>query len=100
MKAKYTTEEVFVEHMGGGIDPTETQARAYIDYQDDSPVYMINLLKYRQRAEYPEGHELAGPAGGSGEDAYQRYGMGAVVKIIEYGGRIVEMSHPYQVFIG
>ncbi len=100
MAAKYTIEEVFAEHIGGGIDPTEAQARAYIDHQDEGRVYMINLLKYRERAEYPAGHELAGDGGGSGQEAYQRYGMGAVAKIIEYGGRIVEMSRPYQVFIG
>jgi uncharacterized protein (DUF1330 family) len=88
------------EHIGGGIDPTEAQVQAYLDYQGEGRVHMINLLKYRPRAEYPQGHELAGEAGGTGGEAYQRYGAAAVPKIFEYGGRIVGMSRPYQVFIG
>ena len=38
---------------------------------EDTPIVMINLLRYRERAAYPEG---SGAEPCSGRDAYRRYG--------------------------
>lgn len=51
----------------------------------DGPVVMINLLKFRERAAYPDGRD----AHISGFEAYTRYGL-AVKEIIErLGGRMI-----------
>jgi hypothetical protein len=52
------------------IDPTADQVRALRDAGPDGPVTMVNLLKFRDRARYPEG---SGEAPCSGAEAYDRY---------------------------
>jgi len=52
------------------IDPTADQVRALRDAGPDGPVVMINLLKFRELAIYPEG-SLHAPC--SGAEAYRRY---------------------------
>jgi hypothetical protein len=37
------------------IDPTADQVRALRDAGPDGPVVMLNLLKFRERANYPAG---------------------------------------------
>ena len=50
----------------------------------DGPIYMVNLLKFKDKAEYEDGRETDL----TGYEAYQLYGR-AVMKIIEdYGGEI------------
>lgn len=52
------------------IDPTADQVRALRDSGNDGPVVMLNLLKFRDSAAYPE---EAGMAPCSGAEAYRRY---------------------------
>lgn len=48
----------------------------------EGPIYMVNLLKFKEKAEYADGRETDL----SGREAYQLYGQ-AVAKIIQdYGG--------------
>ena len=50
----------------------------------DGPIYMVNLLKFKDTAEYEDGRETDL----TGYEAYQLYGR-AVMKIIQdYGGEI------------
>jgi len=84
----------------GGVSPTEAQLRALLQRPDDGPVQMVNLLKFRDRASYPAGHPLAGAAGGTGAEAYMRYGAVAGRTIAAYGGRIVLLANGEQVIIG
>lgn len=73
------------------INPTREslealQARA----GDDRPIAMINLLRYREHAEYPKDTE-AKPC--SGYEAYQRYAAVAIRKIRSLGGRVLWMGN-------
>ena len=50
----------------------------------DGPIYMVNLLKFKDKADYEDGRETDL----TGYEAYQLYGR-AVMKIIgDYGGEI------------
>ena len=51
----------------------------------DGPIYMVNLLKFRERAEYEDGRETDL----SGREAYQLYGRAVVGILPDYGGKIV-----------
>ncbi|MDP5103613.1 MAG: DUF1330 domain-containing protein, partial [Erythrobacter sp.] len=42
------------------IDPSPENFAAFKDLPRDEPIHMLNLLRYRDHAEYPEGHEHAG----------------------------------------
>jgi len=52
------------------IDPTADQVRAFRDAGPDGPVVMLNLLKFRDQANYPAASPHA-PC--SGAEAYRRY---------------------------
>lgn len=50
------------------IDPTPEQIKAFLDESSpDKPVYMLNLLKFKEHATYKDGEAV------SGETAYGRY---------------------------
>ena len=50
----------------------------------DGPIYMINLLKFKEHAEYEDGRQTDL----SGRDAYQLYGAGVSKLLGDYGGKI------------
>jgi uncharacterized protein (DUF1330 family) len=51
---------------------------------DDKPIVMLNLLKFREQADYGDG----GP-GGTGRQAYTRYGKGVIPLLWEVGGQVL-----------
>ena len=68
------------------LDPTPEQIKNFLAHKKASePVYMLNLLKFKDKASYKDGEDI------SGRDAYQRYAEGfaringAVTKTI-FGG--------------
>jgi hypothetical protein len=50
------------------IDPTADQVRSLRDHGRDGPVVMVNLLKFRKVAQYPDDRPPC-----SGAEAYARY---------------------------
>ena len=67
------------------LQPTGDQVRAFRDRQTGKPIQMLNLLKFKERAEYPDGSdpEL------SGRDAYLRYAEGFRRVMGPNGARII-----------
>lgn len=57
-------------NVDASIDPTRDQVRRLRDSGRDGPVVMMNLLKFRETANYPP---EAGFAACSGREAYDRY---------------------------
>ncbi len=51
----------------------------------DGPIYMVNLLKFKERASYEDGRDTEL----TGEEAYQIYGRGVSELLGDYGGEIV-----------
>ena len=70
------------------IDPSRANFEAFKNLPRDEPIHMLNLLLYRDEAEYPEGHEHAGK-GWSGQRAYQEYGKTSGPIFRRVGGSIV-----------
>ncbi len=60
---------------------------------DDGPVVMLNLLKFKARAD-------GGDAARSGEDSYRSYGDVAVTMIEERGGSVIWAGRADQILIG
>lgn len=50
----------------------------------DGPIFMVNLLKFKDRAQYEDGRETDL----NGRDAYRIYGREVSKLIVEYGGSI------------
>lgn len=70
------------------IDPSPANFQAFKDLPRDTPINMLNLLLYRDLAEYPEGHEHAGK-GLSGREAYAEYGRTSGPIFARVGGSIL-----------
>lgn len=64
---------------------TDEQREAFAAPGPEGPIVMVNLLKFRERAEYEDGSddEL------SGRDAYQRYAAAVGPLVRKHGGRFV-----------
>lgn len=58
---------------------------------DQSPVVMLNLLKFKATAD---------GASGTGADAYRRYGDAATKLVEARGGRVLWMGKPTHVLVG
>lgn len=74
----------------GSVEPAAEQIAALAALPgEDGAIVMINLLRYRERAVYPDGFE-AEPC--SGREAYGRYGEVALERIGTVGGSILWMG--------
>ena len=73
------------------IRPNKEQFVELASSRDEGPVVMLNLLKFKARAE--------GEAG-SGADAYKRYGEAALKMVEEQGGRVLWQGRADQILIG
>lgn len=58
--------------MTGYVDPSRENWQAFKDLPRDRPIHMLNLIKFRDLAEYPEGHPNHGK-GLTGREAYDIY---------------------------
>lgn len=76
------------------IDPTREQFDAFKALPRDTPIYMLNLIRLRERADYPDGEAV------SGAEAYARYGAESGPVFRRLGGEIVWRGRPEGTVIG
>ena len=62
--------------------PSEEQMKGFIDPGHDGPIYMLNLLKFKEKAKYADGRET----NMSGAEAYGIYGKEVVGHLAKVGG--------------
>jgi uncharacterized protein (DUF1330 family) len=65
--------------------PRPDQLEAFVAVDTPGPIHMVNLLKFKPRAEYPDGRESQL----SGAEAYAVYGAGVSKLIAAVGGRFL-----------
>ena len=70
------------------IDPTPGGFAEFKDLPRDEPIHMLNLLLFREKAQYPEDHPN-GRKGWSGREAYAEYGRTSGPIFARVGGSIV-----------
>jgi uncharacterized protein (DUF1330 family) len=78
------------------LQPTREQVRGLRDRQTGDPITMLNLLKFRDVAEYEEG----GPNDLSGRDAYKLYGEGFRRVMEPKGARVIYSGEARGFLIG
>jgi uncharacterized protein (DUF1330 family) len=76
------------------IDPTKEQFATFRALQRPGPIHMLNLVRLRERAAYPDGREA------SGLDAYRAYARASGPVFARVGGRQHWMGRFEQVLIG
>jgi uncharacterized protein (DUF1330 family) len=70
------------------VDPTRAAFDLFKALPRDTPINMLNLVRFRDLAAYPEGHEHAGK-GWTGARAYAEYGTTSGPIFARVGGHIV-----------
>lgn len=60
------------ENHHADIDPTGARVKAMRDDGADGPVVMLNLLKFHEKAMYPEGHPQSGLTGAQAYALYEK----------------------------
>jgi len=73
------------------IEPTKEQLEKFISLDQEQPIVMLNLLKFKDQATYPEGSEHAAC---TGLEAYMLYSAVAMPSIEKVGGKILWSSVP------
>lgn len=70
----------------GTVQPDPQHLQAFLNETDDRPIRMLNLLRFRDQAQYAEGFN-AEPC--SGVEAYQRYSRLAGPCVAAVGGHML-----------
>ncbi len=78
------------------ILPRDEQVAALLENDHGGPINMLNLLKFKEFAEYPDDSD----AELSGQEAYMRYGIKVVELIAGLGGEIVFSGNADTLVIG
>ncbi len=78
----------FPEDLMGHVDPSRVQFDLFKALDRDHPIEMLNLVRLREMADYPEGHPLVGQRV-TGEEAYRNYGAGAASIVERIGASII-----------
>ena len=64
------------------VAPTEEQMKGFLEPGREGPIYMLNLLKFKEKAEYADGRETVL----SGAEAYAIYGQEVIQHLQKVGG--------------
>lgn len=71
------------------IEPTQEAGAAFFGNPPEGPVVMLNLLRFREIADYSEYPELAPEQPISGRGAYERYVEHTLPFLVESGGEVL-----------
>ena len=78
------------------VFPGPEQVKAFFCGAEDGPFVMINLLKFKERAEYADGAEPEL----SGRDAYGRYGAAVQACLASVGARSLYAGAVTEIMLG
>lgn len=65
------------------VTPTDDQIKVFFEPGAEGPIYMLNLLKFKDKAEYADGRQTDL----TGEEAYGLYGAAVVECLNRVGGK-------------
>ncbi len=78
------------------VMPNETQLKEFNDQAEDQPIFMVNLLKFKQKAEYPDKRET----NLTGEEAYAIYGQEVKEHLAKVGGKPIFGGNVERLMLG
>ncbi|HHL31652.1 MAG TPA: DUF1330 domain-containing protein [Oceanospirillales bacterium] len=82
------------------IHPTDEAAAAFFSQQHSGDIVMLNLLKFKQIADYSDTPELSTKEQISGENAYKLYMQHTAPFLQESGGEVLFYGTASEFFIG
>ncbi len=81
------------------VMPTHDQLKGFAEDPHGKPICMVNLLKLKEKADYPADHELHGKQM-SGAEAYAIYSKGVTKIIKNLGGDMVFSGGVERLMVG
>jgi len=78
------------------VTPNEEQIKGFIEGDADTPIHMVNLLKFKDKAEYEDGRETDL----TGEQAYAIYGTEVRAHIEKVGGQLIFEGQVSRLMLG
>ena len=78
------------------VYPNDAQMNGFTENDHGKAIYMVNLLKFKEKAEYSDGRETDL----TGSEAYALYGVGVAKLITEFGGELVFMGGVERLMLG
>lgn len=82
------------------LEPTQEAGRAFVAWQIAGELVMLNLLRFREVADYSASPELAPPSPISGAEAFQRYIDHTLPYLRESGGDMLFLGCGGRFLIG
>lgn len=78
------------------VNPSEEQMKGFQEPGPDGPIYMLNLLKFKDHAEYEDGRKV----NLTGREAYNLYGQGVAPLLVKHGGGPVFVGKVERLMLG
>ena len=78
------------------VYPNEEQLQGFGEPGPEGPIYMVNLLKFKARAEYADGRDTSL----TGAEAYHLYGEAVSQLITEFGGAVLFDAEVERLMLG
>lgn len=78
------------------VMPNEKQMEEFLEEGNDEPIFMVNLLKFKEKAEYPDKRETDL----SGREAYAIYGAEVLKHLEKVGGKPIFGSDVIRLMLG
>ncbi len=78
------------------VMPNEKQMEEFLEEGQDGPIFMVNLLKFKEKAEYPDKRET----NLTGREAYAIYGKEVVGHLEKVGGKPIFGSDVTRLMLG
>ena len=82
------------------LDVTPEQGARFFGAAGSGPVIMLNLLRFRERADYRGAPDLEPEGGATGEEAYRLYQDGIEPLLEASGGKLLFAGKPAGFLIG
>ena len=76
--------------------PNEEQIKGFIDSPEVGPISMVNLLKFKDKAEYSDNRETSL----TGREAYLIYAKEVVAHVERFGGTVVFSKNINRLMLG
>lgn len=76
--------------------PNEEQIKGFFEPAAEGPIYMVNLLKFKEQAEYADGRETQL----TGAEAYRLYGDAVSDLLLQFGGHAAFFADVQRLVLG
>jgi len=78
------------------LSPSEEQMKGFLEGDADTPIYMVNLLKFKEKAAYEDGRETSL----TGAEAYAIYGAEVQAHLAKVGGKGIFSGQVSRLMLG